>query len=323
MIHQHHLLALGAQQMEAGQGADHMVVLVQDGIGAVAAFQQHLAHVVQIIVQMEGDDLPLLADAIHGQGLIDDAGDAAGAERGGDDDGVAADLGPRGLHIGAAEDDGADLGFNGVVHQLRLVAADQDRVRVGEGLILVILGKRDKKFTGNDIPRHLVFVDQAALQHAQQVKEGQIVDAVLVHGLDIVGGDIAGGEHAAEQTIVIHNGNDVQMILLQGAQGQIHGDGAVEGRGTVVIQIPHLGAHVFDQRRRLEPEAVQQLLGLVVDGADAHRAVVAIPHGVAQVSIGDGGDDGVGIRVAMPGHIDIGQRKTSFASNPLNYAPII
>ena len=103
------------------------------------------------------------------------------------------------------------------------------------------------------------------------------------------------------------------MVFLQRAQGQIHGDGAVEGRGTVIVQIPHLGAHVLDQGRRLETETVQQLLGLVVDGADAHGTVIAIPHGIAQIGIGDGGNDGIGIRVAVPGHIDIGQRRTSFA----------
>ena len=39
VIHQNHLLAPGAQQMEAGQGAHHLLVFVQNGIAAEAALQ--------------------------------------------------------------------------------------------------------------------------------------------------------------------------------------------------------------------------------------------------------------------------------------------
>ena len=65
VIHQHHLLPPGPQQMEAGQGARHPLLLIQDGVGPEAAFQHGLPHVVHIIVQVEGDDVFLRADLLH------------------------------------------------------------------------------------------------------------------------------------------------------------------------------------------------------------------------------------------------------------------
>ena len=70
--------------------------------------------------------------ALHGQGLVYDAGDAARRERGGDHADVAAGLGPLALSVGAADDEAAHAARYGPVYYLRLLAADEYGVRVGQ-----------------------------------------------------------------------------------------------------------------------------------------------------------------------------------------------
>ena len=104
VVDQHYLLAARTQQVEAGYRTHDVVVLVEHGVAAVAALEHYLAHVVDVVAQMEGDNVLGLYDALHGQGLVYDAGDAAGGERGGDYAYVAARLGPLALERGAADD---------------------------------------------------------------------------------------------------------------------------------------------------------------------------------------------------------------------------
>ena len=54
VVHQHHALAPGTQQVIPGQGAHDFFVLVQHRVAAVAAFQHHLADVVDIVRQVDG-----------------------------------------------------------------------------------------------------------------------------------------------------------------------------------------------------------------------------------------------------------------------------
>ena len=55
MVHQDHLLAPGTQQMIPGQRTDYMLILIQNGVGAEAALQHPVLHIVDIVVQMEID----------------------------------------------------------------------------------------------------------------------------------------------------------------------------------------------------------------------------------------------------------------------------
>ncbi len=83
MVHQHDALAPRIEQVEARKRADDVLVLVKHGIAAVAAFEQDLLHVVDIVRQMEADDVGgRLADAVYRDGLKDEAGDLARVERG-------------------------------------------------------------------------------------------------------------------------------------------------------------------------------------------------------------------------------------------------
>ena len=57
MVHQNDALPVGTQQVIPAQCTHHKVVLVQDGVTAVAALDHSVTDIVQIIVQMERDDI--------------------------------------------------------------------------------------------------------------------------------------------------------------------------------------------------------------------------------------------------------------------------
>ena len=195
--------------MEAGQGSHYLFVLVQDRVAAVAAFEHLLLHVVHIVAQMEIGDVLALADPGHRQGQVDHPGDAAGAERRGDDAGVFG-LSPLRLEIRPADDQALDAGLDGPVDQLRLVAADQDAVGIDEGGVLVVLRDGDEQLAGDAAGLGAVLVDQGALQHADQIEQRYVLDTVFIHGLHLIGGQVSGGEHTVQMPVVIHDGDHVQ-----------------------------------------------------------------------------------------------------------------
>ena len=83
MVNEHHALAQGIEQVEAGECADNVLIRVEHGVAAVAAFQKNFLHVVQIVGEVEADDITRGgAYALYGDGLIDKARDLARVERG-------------------------------------------------------------------------------------------------------------------------------------------------------------------------------------------------------------------------------------------------
>ena len=306
VVHQHHLLAAGAQKVEAGDGAHDLVVFVQDGVAAVAALEHYLAHVVQIVAQVKGHDVLGHYYPLHGQGLVDYAGDTAGGEGSGDDAGVAAGLGPLGPQRGAADDEAAHAALQGAVDYLGLLAADEHGVRIGEGGVLVVLRQGDVELSGDGADRAVELIDQRALQHAEQVEERDVVHAVFRHGLHVIGGDVARREHAEESAVVLHDGHHAHLAVAHGAPGQVQGHRAVEGGRAVVVQVADLGAQGLDEGRRRHTEAGEETRGLVVYAAYAHGFVCPVAQrGILQIRVGYGRDYGVGVRVAVSGYIDV------------------
>ena len=123
--------------------------------------------------------------------------------------------------------------------------------------------------------------------------------------LQLVGGNVAGREHPVERAVVVEDGDGGDAGIPHRAPGQIQRHGLVQLRGLVKVQIGDLGAHILYVHGRLEPEAVQHTLGLVVDRADADGLVFPVAQGVAQIGVGHGGDDGVGIGIAVSADIDV------------------
>ena len=57
VIYQHNTLPLWSKQMIPAQRSDNLVVFVKEGISAVTALQDRLAHIVEEIVQMKTDKI--------------------------------------------------------------------------------------------------------------------------------------------------------------------------------------------------------------------------------------------------------------------------
>ena len=149
-------------------------------------------------------------------------------------------------------------------------------------------------------------VENLALQHAEQVEERHVLHIGPLDGHDVVGGDLRRGEHPVERPVVVHHGEglDVAVILAQDGPGTVDGDGGVEGRGRIIVQVEDLGAHGVEQHRRLEAEAVEHELCLVAEVAETGGDKFPVAQGVAQRGVGHGGNDGVGVRVAVSGDIN-------------------
>ena len=71
------------------------------------------------------------------------------------------------------------------------------------------------------------------------------------------------------------------------------------------IQILHLSADILDAAGRLEMEPLQHAVGLIADGPQMHRHVLLLAQCVFQGGIGHGGHDGVRVRIAVSGNIDL------------------
>ena len=280
VVNQYHSLPPGAQQVEAGQSAYHMVVLVQNGVAAVTAFQKHLSHIIQIVAEMEGDDVLLLTDPGDGDRLIDDSGHPAGVQGSRDNAGGRLPFGPATFDLRLADDQAVYSLAQRCLDDLRLVAADEYAVPVNGGKVFKGLGQGDHHLAGDGVYIIAKLIDQLPLQNADQVKKGQLVDAAVVYGLHVERGDVAGGEHTIQTAVLVYDGHGCDLSLAHCTPGQIHGDGAVQLRWPVKVQVADLGPHVLDQRRRFEAEAVQHILGFVVYRADAYCFIFPISQGI-------------------------------------------
>ena len=313
VVHQHHLLAPGLQQVVAGQRAHHLLVLVQNGVAAVAALEHHLADVVDVVVQVEGDQPLGGAGPVDGRGLIDKAVDAAGIQRRGDDAGLARVFQPRRVNVRLAQDEAGDLLIQCAADHIRLAAAQHDAVRAVKQQVLAVLRQGDGHRTADGIHQVAAIAHDAALDDAKQVEQRDVVHTGIAHGVQAEGGDVAGGEHAVERAVLVDHGDGGDLLLAHQLPRTVHGDGGIQTGRAVKLQVAHLGADILDEPGRVEMETLQHTVGLVADRAQVHRHVLLLAQGVFQGGESHGGNDGVGIRVAVAGHIDLVHRSCSFA----------
>ena len=128
MVHQHHPLTAGTQQVIARQRAHHMLVFIQHRIAAETAFQHHFLHIVNIVIQMEADQILRVAGTGDGDGLINQAGYAAGVKGRGDNAGIPCALQPLRLHLTLAQNHGAYADIQRTADNIRLAAAQHDGI---------------------------------------------------------------------------------------------------------------------------------------------------------------------------------------------------
>ena len=151
VVHQHHLLAPGLDQVVPGEGTHDTLLGVQDGIAPVAALLDHLLDVVDIIVQMEGGDALLPGQTAHGDGLEDPADGAVAVIGRGDNAGLAGVLPDTVRQLRLAEDDAGHAEVHRPADHLRLVAADEHRVLLPEGRQLRGLGQGQHHLAGDGV----------------------------------------------------------------------------------------------------------------------------------------------------------------------------
>ena len=308
VVHQHHALAPGTQQVIPGQGAYDFFILVQHRVAAVAALQHHLADVVDIIRQMEAHDLFIVAGPGDGAGLIDQAGYPAGLIGSGDDAGTPGVFQQVRVHLRLAQDQATDADIQGPADHIRLVAADDDVVRVVKQQVLAALGQSDDHIAGHGVDQIAAVVEQTALDDTEQVEQGHRLYPGVGDGGHAVGGDVAGGQSTVQGAVLVDNGDGGDTLLPHDVPRPVHGDGGVQSRGGIVVQVFHLGADVLHRPGRLEAEAVQHPLGLVADVVHVGSHIVPVAQGVAQGCVGHGGHDGIGIGVVVADDVDLVHR---------------
>ena len=119
-----------------------------------------------------------------------------------------------------------------------------------------------------------------------------------------VGRDIAGGEHTVERAVLVDDGHGGDVLVAHDVPGAVHRDAGVERRRRVKVQIAHLRANVADRDRLRKAEAIEQTLRLIADVAEMCGHVIPVAERVAQCGIGNGGRDGVRVRIPVAGDVD-------------------
>ena len=96
--------------------------------------------------------------------------------------------------------------------------------------------------------------------------------------------------------------SEVTNVIGQGLRYMA--DGAVEGWGRIEVQILDLRAHGRDPNGGFKTKPLQNKSCFVADMAKTGGDKFPVAQRIAEGGIGHGGNDGVGIRVAVTGHID-------------------
>ena len=313
VVHQYHPLAAGLQQMETGQGTHHPFLLIQNGIGPEAAFQDGIPHVVDIVVQMEADQVLVLADAADGQRVIQQTYRPVSVIGSGDDTGGAVPGPQLRVDFGLTDDDADHAQLHCPPDHVRLVTADHDAVGVGEHQILPAGGQGDGDLAGDHVPKLLSLVEDLALQHRQQVENRHLPQPGIADGRHIVACHVSGGQHTEQRPILVGHRDDKDLVLLHGLPGPADGGGGGQRGRRVVVQIPDLGADVGQQTRRLKAEPVQNDLGLVTDLAQPGGLILPLAQGVFQCGVRHGGDNGIRVGIPVSGNINGIHERLPFA----------
>lgn len=133
----------------------------------------------------------------------------------------------------------------------------------------------------------------------RRLNQGTSATTGVGDGVQAEGGDITAGQHAVQRAVLVGDGDGGDLLVAHQLPRTIHGDGGIQTGRPVKVQVAHLGTDVLDQPGRLEAKAFQHAVGLVADGAHMHRHILLLPQRVFQCRVGQGGHNGVGIRVAV------------------------
>src|SRR5699024_4066905 len=120
-----------------------------------------------------------------------------------------------------------------------------------------------------------------------------------VEHVHVGGGDVLDGDDAQQVALRADHRQGVDVPVPHDLPGAAEADGAVHPFHLAVIHVADLGVDVGAHPGRLHPELLQDKLGLLVHLAGAAGLADQVAGPVFQLRIGDGGTDGIGIRVAV------------------------
>ena len=305
VVHQHHPLPAGPQQMIPAEKAYDLLVPIQNGIAGFPVLQHGFLHIVHPVLQVEADQIVLPADPADGGGLEDHPGSPVGGVGGGDDAGGGGKGAQLLVQLRLAQDQGGDVHLQGPADHIRLMAAEDDGVLPAPQQALPALGQGNGDLAGDGI--HLIpgIVEDLALQHGEHVEEGHIRQLGPGDQVHVVGGDIVLGEHTVKGAVLVGHRQGGNIGLgLENLPGLGHGNVGIQHRRGIVVQVLDLGVHAGDTLGGLEAEPVQHQLGLVRHPAQAGGLILPVSQGAAQCCVGHSRHDRICIRVAVPGNIN-------------------
>ncbi len=304
VIHEDDLFPAGTDQVITGQGADHFVLVIQDGIGAETALKNRIPHVVQVIRQVEELQAGGAGDPADWDGLEDQPGSPVGVEGTGHHAGGSGTAAVLLAEGSGAEDQTGGSALDRPVRRLLLVAAEHDRSRP-DGRD--VTGKGDDHLAGNLVNTVLLGVDDMAFHGAEQVIDRDGGYRGIRDGFHIVLGQAAGGDQAEKAAVLPDDrqGRYVVSRIVQHLPGMGKGNALADQRGCVKIDIGDLGADRAEINGRLETEAIQQKRCFRVQMAVAGGNITVVAaQRILQGGVGHGGHDGIRVRVFMTDHIN-------------------
>ena len=305
VINQHNALAPRPQQMIAAQRADDLLVLVQHGIGAVAALQHRLAHVVDEVVEVKQHDPRMLGNALHRNRLINHPCRAVSVAGRGDNARLAGQTEVLFRQRALADNDTRCADFQRLVHHVLLLPADDDAAAVDALQAFAGCRQSNHDFAGNGVERILLVVDDMPFERGQKVENRHVTDFGLRDALHVLFGNAARGQHPVERAILVRDRHCRQIfILAQHCPRVADRNTCAERWRTVVVNIAHLCADIGEQRRRLKAEAVEQELRLVVRCALHGGDIGIVAQRIMQRRKRHGGHHGIGIRIAVSADIN-------------------
>ena len=259
---------------------------------------------------MEADDALGAADAAEGGGLENEPHGAVSIVGGGNDAGLGGDA-PQFLgKLRLTEDQAVHIHFQSPADQLGLITAEHHGFCGVEQQIFPVLGQGDGHIAGNGINALAGLVEDLALQHIQKVKQRHLLQPARVYKAHVVICHILPAQHTEEGAVIIGHG-DGGRGFPQHLPCPVHGNGGRKDGRLIKIQVTDLGVHTVDPGGGGEAEPVQYDLSLVGNMTQAGGLVFPVAQCVSQGGIGHGGHDGVGVRIAMTGNIDLIHMSTS------------
>ena len=303
VVHQNDATFLQIDDVPAADHAAVFAVLVQDGEIAVAHLGHHTGNIGHrrdegelhdvVAGHIIGDGCTLADELAHGIGILGRGHDGHTGLLGDALDGAA--------HLGAvADDEQRGFLFNGAQLALVAVGEDDDVAFLHRALQHFRRGRADADAAGG---AHCVL---AAHHHGavQRFKDVLIAGLALGENFGIehvhVGrGDILHSDDAFQFVVRAGDGQGVDLLIAHDLPRFAQAGGTRDAGHLAVIHITNFGVHVRAHARRFDAELFQHELGLLVHFAGAAGLADQITGLVFQLCIGDGGADGVGVRVAV------------------------